>query len=304
MASLTFPSNHLSSINAKTVIITGGSGGIGAATATLFHAHGANVVIADLPSTESQANALIASLSQRAVFVPTDILDWLSMKSLFQKTKARFGSVDIVVANAGMMETRNFFDEEFDEVGELKEPVGSYNVIDVNLKGTMNTTKLALHYLRQNPVSDAGSRGSIILVSSTSGYFGGTSVVAYVSSKHGVTGLLRSSQRAAKAVNVTVNAVAPFFTPTNITSSFSKAWKDKGLLENSAQDVAYAVACMVADSKRTGQCCLVAGGVMKEIEKPHDALTEQWLGKDIVHLMSEGGKLFEELGGYPLPKYR
>lgn len=64
------------------------------------------------------------------------------MSELFSQTKQKFGSIDVVVANAGMMETKHFFDfeGEVDENGELKEPKEAYRVIDVNLKGTMNST--------------------------------------------------------------------------------------------------------------------------------------------------------------------
>jgi NAD(P)-dependent dehydrogenase (short-subunit alcohol dehydrogenase family) len=131
----------LSNLSSKTAIITGGANGIGAETARLFHSHGANVVIADLPQSQCAADKLIASLSPRVAFIPTDILDWNSMTKLFAQTKEKFGSLEVVVANAGMMETKHFFDfeGEVDEKGELKEPKEAYRVIDVNLKGTMNS---------------------------------------------------------------------------------------------------------------------------------------------------------------------
>jgi NAD(P)-dependent dehydrogenase (short-subunit alcohol dehydrogenase family) len=132
----------LSNLSSKTTIITGGANGIGAETVRLFHSHGANIVIADLPQCAPSAETLIATLSPRVVFIPTDILNWSSMSELFSQTKQKFGSIDVVVANAGMMETKHFFDfeGEVDENGELKEPKEAYRVIDVNLKGTMNST--------------------------------------------------------------------------------------------------------------------------------------------------------------------
>lgn len=129
----------LSSVKGKTVIVTGGAGGIGAETVRLFHKHGANVVIADLSFAEKSAQDLISSLSPKVISVPTDILNWASMLSLFAKTKEKFGSVEFVVANAGLMETKHFYDMELDDEGELKEPTEAYKVVDVNLKGTMNS---------------------------------------------------------------------------------------------------------------------------------------------------------------------
>jgi len=125
----------------KTVIVTGGAGGIGAQTIRTYHNSGYNVVIADLPSSSSAANDLISSLSDssRAMFHPTNIVNWDDMKALFRETKKRFGQVDVVVANAGLMESRGFFDFEENDEGELEEDRVSERVIDVNLKGTMNS---------------------------------------------------------------------------------------------------------------------------------------------------------------------
>lgn len=128
----------------KTVIVTGGAGGIGAQTIRTFHAHGCNVVIADLPFASGAAESLISSLSDpnRALFHETDITDWEAMRDLFRTTKERFSQVDIVIANAGLMESRGFFDFDEDENGELKEPTEAYKIIDVNLKGSMNSATL------------------------------------------------------------------------------------------------------------------------------------------------------------------
>jgi NAD(P)-dependent dehydrogenase (short-subunit alcohol dehydrogenase family) len=124
----------------KTVIVTGGAGGIGAQTIRTYHAQGCNVVVADLSFAKDAAKSLIASLpdQSRALFHETDITDWEAMRSLFRTTKEKFGQVDIVIANAGLMESRDFFDFEEDEHGELKEPTEAYKIVDVNLKGSMN----------------------------------------------------------------------------------------------------------------------------------------------------------------------
>lgn len=125
----------------KTVIVTGGASGIGAQTIRTYASHGCNVVIADLPSSSSAANAVISSLPDpsRALYQPANIVNWEEMKALFRETKSKFGQVDIVVANAGLMESKGFFDFEEDDQGELKEPSEAWRVIDVNLKGTMNS---------------------------------------------------------------------------------------------------------------------------------------------------------------------
>ncbi|OCL05069.1 NAD(P)-binding protein [Glonium stellatum] len=280
----------LRSLSSKTVIVTGGANGIGAQAIRTFHENGANIVIADLPATRSAAEDLISSLSDssRALYVPTDISNWDNMKLLYQQSIDRFGGVDIVIANAGAMESKEFYDFERDENGELKEPVEAHRIVDINLKGAMNN----------------GSRGSIVLIASTSGYFGGTSIVSYIASKHGIIGLLRSSQRVANHLGVRVNAVAPFFTPTHITGSYSQKWMERGLPANSVEDVALAIVRTSIDSEMKGHCCLVAGKKTREIEDARARLVPQWIGADMAQLMTEGGRLFDELGGYPLPKPR
>jgi NAD(P)-dependent dehydrogenase (short-subunit alcohol dehydrogenase family) len=165
--------------------------------------------------------------------------------------------------------------------------------------------RLAIYTMRTNPlVTPTSSRGSVVLISSTSGYFGGTSVISYISSKHGITGLLRASQRVASQNNIRLNAVAPFFTPTHITASYAEEWAKEGLLANTTEDVAWAVAQTAADGTLKGACCLVAGKMMRELEEPLRGLTRTWVGDDVADLMANGGKLFDRLGGYPLPGVR
>jgi NAD(P)-dependent dehydrogenase (short-subunit alcohol dehydrogenase family) len=132
----------LDGIDSKTFIITGAAGGIGSATARLMNTHGANVVMADLEATRVAAESLIASFRwrSRAIFVPVDISDWDQMKRLFKQTLAVFGRPDVVVANAGIMESTEVLDlGDVGEDGEPTEPREGFEVIDINLKGTLNS---------------------------------------------------------------------------------------------------------------------------------------------------------------------
>ncbi|KAI8936732.1 hypothetical protein NX059_007119 [Plenodomus lindquistii] len=289
----------------KTVIVTGSASGIGAQTIREYHSRGCNVVIADLPSSEEAAKAIISSLPDpsRALYCPTNITTWSDLQTLFRRTKEKFHQIDIVVANAGLMETKGFFDFEDaeDENGELAELPEIARVIDVNLKGTMNTLRIAMHAMKSNPLDTDGCRGSIILIASTSGYFGGTGVVSYISSKHGVVGAARASQKVANELSVRVNVVAPFFTPTSITSGYSEEWKRRGLPANTVENVASAIVAASVDAERRGHSVMVAGGLVKEIETARTALVKDWLGDDIAHVMAEGAKFFDDIGGYTLP---
>ena len=142
MQPITIDPNLLSQLAGKTAIVTGAANGIGAQTATLFNSQGANVVVADLEFTRTTAERLITSFvyPSKALFIPANIINWVEMKDLFKKTVARFGSVEIIIANAGIMEAMPVMDlDSLDENGDLLESREAFKVIDINLKGTLNS---------------------------------------------------------------------------------------------------------------------------------------------------------------------
>lgn len=111
----------------------------------LFNANGANVVVADLERTRNSADDLISSLPApaRASFVAVSITDWAQMQHLFRTTVAKFGCIDIVVANAAVMESSPVVNsKDSDANDDLEEPIEAYKVIDTNLKGTLNSKYL------------------------------------------------------------------------------------------------------------------------------------------------------------------
>ncbi|KAJ3455253.1 hypothetical protein MRS44_013853 [Fusarium solani] len=226
MHQLDFSSSNLADLAGRTVIVTGAGRGIGASTAALFNSHGANVVLVDLDPAKDAATSLIRSFQypEKSIFVPANILVWKDLVSVFKTAVQRFSKVDVVVANAAIMESKPVLDVEVDEAGDPVESLEANRVIDVNLKGTLNSKsrvpfleaslafanrwqialRLGLHYLGQNNPSSTGSRGSIVFVISTSGYFGSTGNAAYISSKHGVVGLMRASLRRAASLGITI----------------------------------------------------------------------------------------------------
>lgn len=114
-----------------------------------------------------------------------------------------------------------------------------------------------MFHLSSNPIDKDGFRGSILLVASTSGYFGGTGVVSYIASKHGVIGLLRSSQPTAKQYGVRVNSVAPFVTPTFITKGYADLYQERGLPMNTPTGVAQAIVKTSTEPQNQGRCFMV-----------------------------------------------
>lgn len=133
----------------------GGSSGIGLATVQLLLSLGASVVNGDVAApAETPAGSY--------TFVQTDVANWAQLNALFRKTKETYGRVDHVFANAGLGPRADYLATEVGENGDLKEP--SSALMDVSLKGVMNTGTLAIYYMRQQPEG-----GSLVVCASTMG---------------------------------------------------------------------------------------------------------------------------------------
>lgn len=103
-----------------------------------------------------------ASADKNVTFIKTDVSKWADLLALFKKTKEIHGRIDHVFANAGLGPRADYFSTEVDENGDLKEP--TYDLLDVSLKGVMNTTTLAIYYFRQQPEG-----GSVVINGSVMG---------------------------------------------------------------------------------------------------------------------------------------
>lgn len=167
----------------QTVVITGGSSGIGLQTAIILHKLGNNIVVLDrsppLPSAPKDLTS-----SSRFLFQQCDITSWASQRGAFENAHKKFGSIDHVFVNAGIAEYKDqFFKDELDSNGMLKEP--DRRVIDIDIRAADDTVKLAIHYLRKK---GAGSNrgGSIVMTASLAGYLASAGAPLYSAAKHGM----------------------------------------------------------------------------------------------------------------------
>jgi 3-oxoacyl-[acyl-carrier protein] reductase len=200
-------------LDGKTAVITGGGRGIGFAIATSFVAEGARVVLGDVD--ESVAAAAVAELGGGDVarYALCDVRDSYSVEAMLDLADASFGSLDVVVNNAGFTRDntmRKMSEDDFDDV------------IAVHLKGTWNGTRAAAARMRER-----GS-GSIVNISSLSGKVGMIGQTNYSAAKAGIVGLTKAAAKEVAFTGVRVNAVQPGLIRTAMTEAMpKKAWDVK-----------------------------------------------------------------------------
>lgn len=194
----------------KVAIITGGSRGIGYATAEAFLREGAKVIItASSPETAGRAVEQLKAQYPDSVVagISPDLSDMASVRAAFRDAVTRYGCVDILVNNAGVSESTPFMEyteEAFDRV------------IDLNLKGVFNATRVAADCMV------AKGSGVILNTSSMVSIYGQPSGIAYPASKFAVNGLTVSLARELGPKGIRVNAVAPGITETDMMKAVPK----------------------------------------------------------------------------------
>jgi len=175
----------------KVAVISGGAGSIGAATARLFVAEGARVVITDIDEPGLQAVA--AELGDAAAARPADVTDSAQVRAAVDLAVERFGGLDIAFANAGMFGS-------IAPVAEYPEDVFD-RVMAVNVGGAFRLARHALAVMRDG--------GSLILNSSVVGLTSDPGICAYATSKHALVGLTRTAAKEVAARGIRVNSLHP-----------------------------------------------------------------------------------------------
>lgn len=167
----------LTSLENKTVLITGGSSGIGLASAQLIASRSPTnrLIILDRQPPPSH----LYSSSPNLLYRQCDITSWRSQREAFEDGYAKFGRIDAVFVNAGIAEYKDqFFTDEFDAQGKLKEP--DRRTLEIDMNAASDTTKLAIHYLRKNKEG-----GAIVMTASLAGYLASAGAPLYSAAKHG-----------------------------------------------------------------------------------------------------------------------
>ena len=254
----------MSQLTGKHAVVTGGGRGIGASIAAVLAREGATVSVLGRDATRLAAQVAALGGEAKAQAVGVDVTDEASVRGAFASIRERFARVDILVNNAGQAKSAPFARTDLALWRHL---------IDANLTGTFLCTREVL------PEMTRRGSGRIVNVASTAGLLGYAYVSAYCAAKHGVIGLTRAVALEAAKSGVTVNAVCPGYTETeivadavaNIVSKTGKSEADAraALVARNPQgrmilpeEVASAVVwlCLPGSGSITGQAIAIAGG--------------------------------------------
>jgi len=239
----------------RTVLITGGSRGLGAGLVRAFLDDGDRVATCSRSATaETEAWSADAQLADRFLFEPVDLADAEAVDAFVGRVVERFGRIDVLVNNAGVARDNVLGLVRDDEIHE---------VIDLNLKATIRLTRaVSRRMLRQ------GS-GRIINISSVVGLSGYRGLSVYSATKAGLDGFTRALARELGGRGITVNSVAPGYLRTEMSHGLDEAQLTQiarrtplGRL-GEPEDVAGAVRFLASDEARfiTGVTLVVDGGL-------------------------------------------
>ena len=246
----------MSQLASQIAVVTGAGRGIGRAIALKFAAEGADVVVVSRTQENSEKVANeIGALGKKAWAFAMDVSDSAAVSAAAEKILADCGNVDILVNNAGV--TRDgllmrMSDEDWD------------TVLNTNLKGAFFFTKaFSRAFAKQRS-------GRIINISSVIGLIGNAGQSNYAASKAGLIGFTQSVARELASRGVTVNAIAPGFIETDMTSELSEELKAAILRQipmgkfGVAEDIANAALFLASSAARyvTGQVLTVDGGMV------------------------------------------
>lgn len=197
----------------KTVLVTGGSRGIGKEVALKFAENGYNIVI-NYVSDKTDVKKLEEEFNEKGVkslILKADVSKVEEVDELVKKAIEEFGQIDVLVNNAGITKDNllmRMSEEEFDKV------------IEINLKGTYLVTKAVTKYMMKK------RSGSIVNLSSVVGVAGNAGQCNYSASKAGIIGFTKSVAKELASRNIRANAVAPGFIETDMTSVLTDAVKE------------------------------------------------------------------------------
>lgn len=239
-------------LSGKGALVTGASGGIGAAIARALHANGASVALSG--TRVERLEELAADLGERSHVVPADLSDGAAVDALPAAAAEALGSLDILINNAGLTRDNLAMRMKDDEWQA---------VLDVNLTAAFRLSRGVLRGMMKS------RWGRIVSVTSVVGATGNPGQVNYAASKAGLTGMTKALAQEVASRGITVNCVAPGFIETAMTDALSEAQREAIMARipaarlGTADDVGVCALFLASDEAGyvTGQTIHVNGGM-------------------------------------------
>ncbi len=239
-------------LNGKRALVTGASGGIGAAIAESLHRRGAALAISG--TRLEPLEQLARDLGGQTVVIPANLGDRAAIDELAAKAEAALGSIDILVNNAGVTRDQLFIRMSDDDW---------QTVLDVNLTAAFRLTRACLRGMMKRRF------GRIVSITSVVGATGNAGQANYAASKAGLVAMSKSLAAEVASRNITVNCVAPGFITTAMTDRLSPDQRSRILggipvgRFGTGADVAECVAFLASEAAAfvTGQTLHVNGGM-------------------------------------------
>lgn len=270
---------NMERLKGKVALITGGARGLGASIAKHFSNEGAKIILCDINT--DLANKMANELGGKAYYV--DVSNSKNVEETFSKIKSEFNRLDILVNNAGIngfenkqnllderIKVNNYQSKEFSETGKIKSHFDVtvnlndedwHKMIGIHLNGTFFCTREALKIMNNQ------ESGSIINMGSVLGTTGGPSSPHYSAAKAGILGFTRATARELASRNIRVNAIAPGYIDTEMTTHLGDV---KKIVMSSTpmkrfgdvEDIAWAAVYLGSDESKfvTGQTISPNGG--------------------------------------------
>ncbi|TKX20810.1 5'-hydroxyaverantin dehydrogenase-like protein 3 [Elsinoe australis] len=258
-------------LNGKSILITGGTEGIGYDIARVAARHGAYVTITARNKERGlrRQNELVSD-GLKAQFIEADVSDWNSQLGAFKAAVAfsPTARVDVVIVNAGLYGSAPFAD--LLNATDTEDPAPpSTAVLDVNLKGAYYTTALALHFFKKTGQPGDSVKKQLLFIGSIAGYLTQSLLTDYAASKYGVRAIWKSLrfQDEALGFGFRTNLVAPGFIDTPlVTPQMTQELQKMGCPIGTVDEVTAAVVRLLVDESIDGRAVAVAKGAIWDLE--------------------------------------